>query len=142
EARLKEHEGVREAVVVARGEEAADKRLIAYIVPKQNGHANVELQESQIREWQRLYESTYQNETGISGDFDTTGWTSSYTGKPLPPEEMQSWVADTVTPLRALSPRRVLEIGCGTGLLLTRLAGDCESYIGLDFSTEVLRGLR
>ena len=43
--------------------------------------------------------------------------------------------------LRALRPSRVLEIGCGTGLLLTRLAGTCESYVGLDFSAEVLAQL-
>ena len=36
---------------------------------------------------------------------------------------------------------RVLEVGCGTGLLLTRLAPDCEYYTGLDFSGEALRQL-
>jgi SAM-dependent methyltransferase len=34
-----------------------------------------------------------------------------------------------------------LEIGCGTGLLLTRLAADCETYIGTDFSEPVLQDL-
>src|SRR5262249_48810800 len=39
-------------------------------------------------------------------------------------------------------PARVLEVGCGTGLLLTRLAADCESYVGLDFSGEALGQLK
>ena len=39
------------------------------------------------------------------------------------------------------SRRRVLEIGCGSGLLLTRIAPDCESYTGLDFSASVIEQL-
>src|SRR5208337_3364693 len=58
-----------------------------------------------------------------------------------PAEEMRSWVEETVASLRALEPSRVIEIGCGTGLLLTRLAGSCESYLGLDFSPTVLAQL-
>jgi len=33
---------------------------------------------------------------------------------------------------------RVLEVGCGTGLLLTRLAASCAQYVGVDFSATVL----
>jgi SAM-dependent methyltransferase len=40
-----------------------------------------------------------------------------------------------------LQPRRVLEVGCGTGLLLARLAPDCERYLGLDFSARALRNI-
>ena len=36
--------------------------------------------------------------------------------------------------IAALQPKRVLEIGCGTGLLLYRLAPACERYVGTDFS--------
>src|SRR5262249_44813100 len=71
-------------------------------------------------------------------DFNVVGWQSSYTGQPLPAEEMRIWVEETVAHLRALQPTRVLEIGCGTGLLLTRLAAACDRYVGLDFSAAVL----
>ena len=54
---------------------------------------------------------------------------------------MREWVEETVERLRGLRPKRVLEIGCGTGLLLTRVAPGCESYTGLDFSAEVLERL-
>jgi pristinamycin I synthase 3 and 4 len=43
-----------------------------------------------------------------------------------------------VTRLMELRPQRVLEIGCGTGLLLTQVAPHCESYTGLDFSAGAL----
>ena len=67
--------------------------------------------------------------------FDIIGWNSSYTGEPIPAEEMRIWVEQTTARLRALlrGSDRVLEIGCGTGMLLGRLAGSCESYVGLDF---------
>src|SRR6185312_6646904 len=65
-----------------------------------------------------------------------------YSGEMIPVEEMRIWIEETVSQLRGLNPRRVLEVGCGTGLLLTRLAPNCESYIGIDFSREVLRQLK
>jgi SAM-dependent methyltransferase len=57
---------------------------------------------------------------------------------PIPPDEMRIWVEETAIRLRGLCPVNVLEIGCGTGLLLTRLAPHTQSYIGIDFSAEAL----
>src|SRR5439155_21341586 len=44
--------------------------------------------------------------------------------------------------MAALSRRRVLEIGVGSGLLLSRLAPECESYWGTDFSATAIDALR
>ena len=49
---------------------------------------------------------------------DFRGWNSSYTGDPIPLEEMVEWRSATVDRIMALQPRRVLEIGAGSGLLL------------------------
>ncbi|HSR23329.1 MAG TPA: condensation domain-containing protein, partial [Candidatus Eisenbacteria bacterium] len=73
---------------------------------------------------------------------NTAGWTSSFTGEPIPAEHMREWAETTVQRIRALRPRRVLEIGCGTGMLLTRLAGDCDEYVASDISERAVRGLR
>ncbi|MEM7393635.1 MAG: amino acid adenylation domain-containing protein, partial [Verrucomicrobiota bacterium] len=45
----------------------------------------------------------------------------------------------TVERIRATGPSaRIWEIGCGTGLLLSRLLPDCEAYFGTDFSENAL----
>ena len=36
----------------------------------------------------------------------------------------------------------MLEIGCGTGLLLWRIAPQCAAYVGTDLSETVVRNLR
>src|SRR5262249_55784091 len=97
--------------------------------------------EGRRKEWREVYESVYGGSGERAGDFNIVGWESSYTGEAIAAEEMKIWVEETVAHLRRLGPRRVLEIGCGTGLLLTRLAGECESYVGIDFSAEVLAQL-
>ncbi len=73
--------------------------------------------------------------------FNISDWNSSYTGLPIPEQEMREWRDHTVARIKALAPQRVLEIGCGTGLLLFPIAPHCERYLGLDFSGEVVRYL-
>ncbi|MGI0025539.1 MAG: class I SAM-dependent methyltransferase, partial [Nitrososphaera sp.] len=55
---------------------------------------------------------------------------------------MREWVDHTVDRIRALQPWKVLEIGCGTGLLLFRIAPDCSRYVGTDFSRSALDYIR
>ncbi|HEY6351461.1 MAG TPA: non-ribosomal peptide synthase/polyketide synthase [Candidatus Angelobacter sp.] len=140
EMALKEHRRVQDALVTVR-EQGGDKQLLGYVVARQDESEQAETQSSHIVHWRELYESTYRQGATAAGEFNITGWNSSYTGDPIPAEEMRIWVDETVGRIRKLRPRRVLEIGCGTGLLLTRLATGCESYLGLDFSAEVLAQL-
>ncbi|HET6315092.1 MAG TPA: amino acid adenylation domain-containing protein, partial [Chloroflexota bacterium] len=137
EAALRGHSGVSDAVVVAEGE-GEGKRLLGYVLRRESESEAASAGAAQVEEWQKLYESTYRQGSELLGDFNIVGWESSYTGEALPAEEMRAWVEETVGRVRGLHPRRVLEIGCGTGLLLTRLAPECESYVGVDFSGEVL----
>ena len=51
---------------------------------------------------------------------------------------MKEWVERTVERILSLRPRRVLEIGCGTGLLLFQVAPHVESYRGTDLSQKAL----
>src|SRR5262249_2258690 len=60
----------------------------------------------------------------------------------IPADQMREWVETTITEIRLLQPDRVLEIGCGSGLLLFRLAPHCSRYAATDFAPAVLKQLK
>ncbi|WP_274543380.1 non-ribosomal peptide synthetase [Streptomyces sp. DH-12] len=138
---LTEHPHVAQAAVVAQRDRPGSTRLIAYIVPDAGGPAGDEEERDQIGEWRDLYDSLYSAPGSTLGE-DFSGWNSSYDGEPIPLPEMREWRAATLERIRALRPARVLEIGVGTGLLLSGLAPECEEYWGTDFSPVVVETLR
>jgi amino acid adenylation domain-containing protein len=139
ESVLMQHSAVKEVVVIARENNPGDKRLVGYIVPKFEDYLSDNFTSKNIASWQAIYQDVYNKNTQSLNDleFNTTGWNSSYTQKPIPSEEMSEWVTQSVENIMALKPKRVLEIGCGSGLLLSRIAPYCEDYWATDFSSHV-----
>ncbi|MDD9371927.1 MAG: AMP-binding protein, partial [Acidimicrobiales bacterium] len=138
------------------------KRLVAYVVPaavdaggRTSAGATVDggaaepdpvavggLAAAQIDEWREIYDAEYREIGTVVAAEDFSGWDSSYDGEPIPVTEMREWRAGTVERIMALAPRRVLEIGVGSGLLLTRIAPQVESYWGTDLAASVVEQLR
>ena len=140
ETALEQHPQVRSAAVVAHGHPQGPRHLVAYVVPDRRA-AEAEAAREHVREWASVYDQVYEA-AAAEPTLNAAGWISSFTGEPIPIEHMREWAETTVERIRALRPRRVLEIGCGTGMLLTRLAGDCETYLATDVSERAVRDLR
>jgi amino acid adenylation domain-containing protein len=145
EAALAAEPGVRRAVVGTIGDDPTQKALVAWVTLRDISDP-AELEDSaseQISQWQTVFEDTYSRRARQADPtFNIAGWNSSYTGLPIPATEMREWVDATVQRITALQPKRVLEIGCGTGLLLLRLAPQAQFYAGTDFSPKAIEYVR
>lgn len=144
---LLEHPDVASAAVIR--EVAADGRTypVAYIIARSNYRvaspvpADPSTSEKRVRQWQRAFDHTYRSQ-GNDPAPSFVGWTSSFTNKPLPEGEMQEWLDHTVARILAFRPERVLEIGCGVGLLVRALAPHCSLYHATDLSPVAIASLR
>ncbi len=139
EAVLGEHPAVRRSAVrirSVRGEPA----LVSFVVlDAQEREARADVGEGDlVSNWETLFDQLYDGAKPEGEAFEFVGWHSSYTGEALPPAHMREWLDETMARLRAIGGRRVLEIGCGTGMLMRRLAPSCEHYTATDFSQAVL----
>ncbi|MCH5519151.1 non-ribosomal peptide synthetase [Pseudomonas syringae] len=141
---------VKQSVVTVVDDDQARKRLVAYVAPDWfyvESTLDQEMQSGRQQEWRSVYNYFYENEVAgeiqgpVDPTFDTTGWNDSFTGLAIPSVEMRDWLDQSLARMQAFKPKRVLEIGCGTGMVLFGLAGACQRYVGLDFSEPVVKRL-
>ena len=154
EAALGRCPGVGQAAAAVREDQPGVPRLVAYLTPERaEGERDAAQEREQVDGWKGLHDALFAEADDPSvlaeaeggtpdGDADYRGWNSSYDGTPIPVEHMHEWRTATVASIAALGSRRILEIGSGSGLLLTQLAPDCEAYWGLDLSPAVIAQLR
>ncbi|MBX7145508.1 MAG: amino acid adenylation domain-containing protein [Oligoflexia bacterium] len=145
DAVLEQHALVQEACCVVRKENGkstdVDGRLIAYVATGPGSACSDPNSDSSgLSSWRTIWDNTYlESNRATDPRFNISGWNDSYTGLPLPAEHVREWVETTVQRLVDLKPSRVLEIGCGTGLLLFRIAPLVEKYHGTDISEQAIR---
>ncbi|MEU8268265.1 amino acid adenylation domain-containing protein [Sphaerisporangium sp. NPDC049002] len=142
ESALHTHPAVHSAVVTTQAHGDGGK-LIAYVRPTDAwlDTAAEEQNAEQLDQWQRLFEDQYAEAADGAAELNIVGWNSSYTGEPIPEPEMREWIDGTVGLIQELRPKRLLEIGCGTGLLLYRYADACEAVHAVDISASALAGV-
>jgi amino acid adenylation domain-containing protein len=141
ESVLEQHNAVRAAVVTVRDDGAAEKQLVAYVVPKLDDPPAIQSGVPRVEEVQSIFDQTYTSAKITDLMFDPSGWNSSYTGLPLPDVHIREWLDGVVERIAALRAKDVLEIGCGTGMLLFRLAHAARRYVACDVSEVAIRQL-
>jgi amino acid adenylation domain-containing protein len=148
ESTLDKHPQVAQNVVVVREDISGEKRLVAYVVSSSDQQnlsvmgttsSITDAVSQDIEQWEQIYDNAYATKSPLADSTFNIGiWKSSYTGQPIPAPEMHEWVDATVARIKKLKPQNLLEIGCGTGLLLFRIAADCTYYCGTDISRKGL----
>ncbi len=134
---------VREAVVSVREDQPGKKQIVAYIVIDRQCKDVQEymsvLHDAQMQQWQAVFNESYdQPNPQPEPTFNTISWNNSYNQQLFPAEEMRLWVDQTTKRILSLHPNRIVEIGCGTGLLLFQIAEHCSYYLGTDISSQAL----
>ncbi|QXJ21809.1 amino acid adenylation domain-containing protein [Actinomadura graeca] len=143
---LERHPDVGKGVAALHRHPERGEELVGYFTLSAGAlsRRSVDLHHVQVAHWEDVWSSVYSTGSGpmSSGLLNLAGWTSSYTDEPMPNSEMLEWIDATVELIRSLGARRILEIGCGTGLLLGRLAPHCDHYVGTDVSAAALEYVR
>ncbi|MBO9733249.1 MAG: amino acid adenylation domain-containing protein, partial [Chitinophaga sp.] len=139
EAAINELPEVLTSAVVVKRDVAEDNKLVCYYVPSGEAVKEKErgLYEKHVSGWQELYEAEYSevdNNGPVDETFDIRGWNDSFTGTAISAGDMKAWLDDIIRVTESGNPRRVMELGCGTGLLYYRLRATIEHYTGSDIS--------
>jgi len=136
---LRAHPDVMDVALVEEEGFGGHKFTVAYVVPDpvrtKDAKSRVYAadRDRRIVQWRKTFDQTYRR--GPDNNAPAfTGWTSNFTNRPIPEAEMREWLDSTVKRIMAQAPRRILEIGCGVGLLTERLAPNCLAYCGTDLS--------
>ncbi|MGF1648082.1 MAG: methyltransferase [Kineosporiaceae bacterium] len=81
--------------------------------------------------WSEVYDLTY-----AATASELAGWRASDTGEALPADHMAQWADRTAELILSTGPRVVLELGCGTGMLMRRLHPHVVAYVGTDIAPD------
>jgi len=140
---LAKHPAVRESVVAVM-EGSAGSELIGYVITE-SGTSGTSTQSSDLTDWKERWNEAYSKRSGAMdapARFNTSGWLNSFTGDPIPSEQMREWLDQTTQRVLALTPKKVLEIGCGTGMILYGCLPHVEHYTAVDLSPFALETIR
>ncbi|MDQ1354395.1 MAG: hypothetical protein QG657_4704, partial [Acidobacteriota bacterium] len=107
-----------------------------FCIDSSNVYGEEEAEENQLMS-RKLWE--YVGETAVD-EVTGGGWNSSYTGEPIPKEEMDEYGDNVLRKLESLLHKqmRVLEIGSASGISMYRIAPRVGLYFGTDISGVII----
>jgi len=134
ESALEAHPAVAKAVA-----HVHDNRLVAYVTTAEKS-ADSDGTAIWQDQWDLLYKSAI-NQTGSEKldrlDSVIAGWA----GVENLDAQVTEWIDTTIERIRGFGGRRIFEIGCGTGQILSRLAAESECYWAADISKVAIEAL-
>lgn len=140
EVALLDHPGVYQTAVVAQQINEVNE-LVAFVVPQRDWSPQDDLAAEHRVKWRSAMDGMVIGDE-VTEESALSGWHSSFDGSPIPPEAMRDWQLRTVESVRGLGGDRLLEVGCGTGLILTEVAPYFKACTGADFAPKTIAALR
>jgi len=131
---------VRQAAVTTGEGDSGDRPVLRALVPDEEVNHS-DLAAEHVAGWRSIFDETAGWETE-DPQLNTAGWLSSNDALPIPAADMKEWVSTTVDRIKELRPSKILEVGCGTGLLAWRLVSEVREYVGTDLSRATAEQLR
>lgn len=142
---------IAQAVTILQQSHLNDKHLVSYITLNINTEKMIlsNFVSERIEHWKKLFDQTHHDvEADINITHDFTGWKSVISGEDIPRKEMGAWLNASIKAInKALSSTinnkklTILEVGCGTGLLVSQLLERATLYHATDFSSRILHTL-
>jgi amino acid adenylation domain-containing protein len=148
---LRQHPRVQDGAVIIAPDRSNTPQLVAYVAARENPPSSSDAapagdppaEGSWLKEVASQFDSGYaaairetQETSGDAPDptHDPTLNIYGWSGLKKTEEEVARWIEQIATRLLGLRPQRLLEIGCGTGLVLARLAPHVGEYWATDLS--------
>lgn len=144
ETLLQRHPAVKQAVVAVK-DGPSQPQLVGYVLTAGGATDEGDATTTVTADWRNRWDTAYAQRSGADeapARFNTSGWLSSYTGDPIATAAMREWLDQTTESIRDLGPQRVLEIGCGTGMILYSCLEHVEHYTAVDLSPVALDSIR
>ena len=94
--------------------------------------------------WGKVFDLHYKDFSNDKDSIFNTGiWKNSYDNSQIPKQEMDEWIDTTIRKISKFisDDTKILEIGCGNGLLYSRLIDKISAYTGIDPSREAIHSI-
>ncbi|WP_165438742.1 non-ribosomal peptide synthetase [Albibacterium indicum] len=130
EYNLSQQAGIKEAVVIAEGDDKDNQQLLAYVVPDEKDSSGW------MERWDDLYTLGIKSEESVPLEDQNLDIAiiSQYNNQEDIKEHGREWTQEGLKRIRALKAKKILELGTGGGHLLFELAPNVEKYIATDYS--------
>ena len=147
EAAMLRDECVAQAAVVAREDQLGNLQLVAYVVgdsdnsKASNEAARIDQRKQRVKEWQLVFDEITRQSALEWSSILLVGIAATRRSRSLT-ARCKNGSTVPLCASNSFAPRRILEIGCGVGLLAQHLADRCDFYCGTDISPTAIGELQ